>query len=459
MSRLVLVLLACTALLVSYSESMIIPALPDIQSQYNASAAAVSWVPAIYLLVGAVSVPLFGRLGDVHGKKRMLILVMTAYSAAVVLDGFSWDLTSLLVFRAIQGLGLAMFPLAISLVHDELDAAHVPVAVGLIVSMNGVGSAIGLIVGASITESYGWQANYHLLAPFAILLTAMIFVLARESTVTAQERIDYAGLTTIGACFTLLLVGLTEGGTLGWTSAATVGLLAAGAVLGVAIYFVERRNEQPVIPLRSATAKPLFLVNFVTLCTGAVMFIAFYVAIYFAQEPGIGLGRNVEQAGLILAPAAILMLVFAPLAGRLMHRTGPKPVSLIGGILLIVGLIVILPFHASGYGIAAATIIVLAGVAFELSALSVWVLLLSTPAQVAGNTGINTAFRTLGQAVGVTVSGAFLASFLEPGTKLPSAEAYLLSVIVGIIFAGLAVLVVLGLSNQKGVIAAPGTAG
>jgi MFS family permease len=439
MSHGVLVLLVSTALLVSFSESMLIPALPTIQAQYGASASAVSWVPAIYLLVGAVSVPLMGKLGDTRGKKRMLIFVMIAYSAAVILDGFSWDLYSLLAFRAVQGLGLAMFPLAIALVSDELAPQRVPVAVGMITAMNGVGAAIGLVLGAAITEHFGWQTNYHLLAPFAVGLTVALFFLAKESTRLAKERIDYVGISLLGLTVTLFLVAISEGGSLGWTSVATLALFGLGVLFAVVLVVVERRVAEPLIAVKAPEIGDLMKVDFAMLLAGASMFMAFYLAIYFAQEPGVGLGRNVEQAGLILTPAAVGMLLFAPLGARIAQRTGPKLVALVGALLTMVGFTSFFFLYHTGAELAVAAVVVMAGVSFMLTSLAVSILLLAPPEKVGTEVGLNTSFRTIGQAVGVAVAGAFLASFVIPGTVLPSDTAYEYTAIAGIVLGGVAV--------------------
>ncbi len=449
MTGAVLGLLTGTALLVSFSESMLIPALPTIQSEYGASASAVSWVPAIYLLVGAVSVPLIGKLGDLHGRRRLLLIVMIAYSVAVILDGFSWDLDSLLAFRAIQGLGLAMFPLAIALIMDQLPHDRVPVGVGLLSAMNGVGSAVGLLLGAQITELYGWQTNYHLLAPFAVLLTALLAWRARESPIVTGESIDYRGLVLLGGCVALFLVAISEGGTLGWGSVATVTLFAGAIAFGVALAVAERRRDGSLLGVELPAFSKLLRVNFVTFVAGAAMFMAFYVGIYYAQEPMIGLGRDVAQAALILAPGAVLMLIFAPIGGRLCQRIGPREVQVAGLVLVVAGFLALLAFHLNGVEIALSTVVIFGGVGFLLTAVSVSVLALAPPQQVGGQTGLNTSFRTIGQAVGVSLSGAFLASFLIPHTELPSGLAYLYTTIVAIVLCGVAIGVALSLPKFR----------
>ncbi len=170
---LVLVILSLTGLMVSFSESMLIPALPTLQAEFHTTEAVVSWVPAIYLLFGSLTTPTFGKLGDTYGKKKLLLVSLALYTIAVIGNGFAWSIDSLLAFRAIQGVGLAMFPLAFALIRDEFPREKVPTATGIISAMFAVGATIGFIGGGYITQTYSWQTNYHLLAPVAAIVTLL----------------------------------------------------------------------------------------------------------------------------------------------------------------------------------------------------------------------------------------------------------------------------------------------
>jgi len=440
----VLSILAGIALMVSFSESMLIPALPTIQTEFNTTASAVSWVPAIYLLVGAISVPVFGKLGDIYGKKRILVFVMTAYTIAVVLDGFAWSLESLLAFRAIQGLGLAMFPLAFSLIHDEMTPERVPVATGVVSAMNGVGAAVGLIGGAYITQTFSWQTNYHFLAPVAVAVTFLLWRFGKESPQRQLETIDYLGAGLFAVAVSSLLVAVTEGATLGWTSAGTLTLFALAGIFSVLLVRRERRAKEPLIHLKLPHIREMLKTNFMMFVAGAGLFLGFYAVIYFLQEQVIGFGLDVSKAALILFPGAVLMLVFAPLAGRLVKSQGPKLPTLVGLLLLLTAFLSLLAFHRHEYDFLVSAIFLFGGVGMLFTSLLNSILILSPPERVGSQTGTNTIFQLIGQSIGAAVAGAALTTFVD-SMGLSTDEAYGVICGIGAALAALGILVALSM--------------
>ena len=148
-------------LLVMYTEAMLTPALPTIQKEFGINPNDVSWVLTIYLLVGTVSAAILGKLGDMYGKKRMFLVALGFYTLGVILNGFAPSFHWLLVSRGIQGLGMAIFPLAFSLVREEFPPEMVPQVQGMISAMFGVGMVIALPLGAYVTQNYGWRWTYH----------------------------------------------------------------------------------------------------------------------------------------------------------------------------------------------------------------------------------------------------------------------------------------------------------
>lgn len=192
----ILVILGLIAIMVMFTESMLIPALPTLQAEFNSTATWTAWILSIYLVVGTVSTPIFGSLGDSYGKKKMLIICMALYTFGVIANGFAWNMQSLLCFRALQGLGLAMFPLAYALIRDEFPPEKVAMATGIVSAMFGVGTTVGLVAGAWITDNFGWRTTYHTVVPIAIIITLLAAYLLRASplrtrlgsTIWAQAR-------------------------------------------------------------------------------------------------------------------------------------------------------------------------------------------------------------------------------------------------------------------------------
>jgi len=174
---------------------MLIPALPTLQAEFNSIATWTAWILSIYLVVGTVSTPIFGKLA-IRAKKKMLLICMALYIFGVIANGFAWNIQSLLVFRALQGLGLAMFPLAYAIIRDEYPAEKVAMATGIVSAMFGVGTAIGLVAGAWITDNFGWRMTYHSIVPLAIFVTLLAAYLLRESPIRTPSKVDYLGAGT-----------------------------------------------------------------------------------------------------------------------------------------------------------------------------------------------------------------------------------------------------------------------
>lgn len=179
-------------LLVMYTEAMLTPALPTIQKEFAINPNDVSWVLTIYLLVGTVSVALFGKLGDMYGKKKMFLIALGFYTLGVILNGFAPSFQWLLVTRAIQGFGMAIFPLAFSLVREEFPPSMVPQVQGMISAMFAVGMVIALPpLGAWVTQNWGWRWTYHSAAPFAVLMFFLAWKILRESRYVNPGKVDW----------------------------------------------------------------------------------------------------------------------------------------------------------------------------------------------------------------------------------------------------------------------------
>jgi MFS family permease len=192
----ILVILSLIAIMVMFTESMLIPALPTIQAEFNSTVTWTSWVLSIYLVAGAVFTPIFGKLGDTYGKKKFLVICMSLYTLGVIATGFAWNIQSLLIFRALQGLGMGMFPLAYALIRDEFPPEKVAMATGIISAMFGAGAAIGLVVGAWISENFGWRMTYHTIVPIAIAITLLAIYKLQESPIRDPSKVDISGAIT-----------------------------------------------------------------------------------------------------------------------------------------------------------------------------------------------------------------------------------------------------------------------
>ncbi|WP_456368620.1 MFS transporter [Thermococcus sp.] len=427
-------------LLVMYTEAMLTPALPTIQREFAINPNDVSWVLTIYLLVGTVSVALLGKLGDMYGKKRMFLIALTFYTVGVVLNGFAPSFRWLLVTRAIQGFGMAIFPLAFALVREEFPPEMVPQVQGMISAMFAVGMVIALPLGAWVTQNWGWRWTYHSAAPFAIVMFFLAWKVLRESRYINPGKVDWVGAVLLTIAVVPALVAVTRAPNVGWTAKETLALFVVALFGTVLLVFWERNVENPIIPLDIITAKNPAIVNL------GIMFAAFGISMmsqanaYIFQMPSpYGFGKTVLASGLLMTPMALVMLVVAPIAGKVMPKVGTKPIALGGALTASAGLGILSayapklpPEHLWAF----VGLITLVGTGITLMNISlINVLVFSVPPRVMGvATGANSLFRNFGSTWGPAIAGTIMSTyyvlFHPPGAplwvkiKIPSTEAY-----------------------------------
>ena len=327
------------AAFVLYVDIMLTPSLPRIATDYKVTIAQVSLVISLYTVFGTAVNPVIGKLGDIVGKKRILVFVLIIYCVMVATTSFASSFTVLLISRTVQGIGLGIFPLAFSLVREEFPREMVPRAQGILSAMFGAGAAFGLPLGALIANSYGWQANYHIALPFIVVLTVLIFYYVKESQVTdPNAKLDYVGAVWLGVTLGAIVFGLSEGYTWGWTSLSVLGLIFGGFVFLVPLVFYERRVTEPILNLKLLAIRNVMVSNIVGIASGAALFIAFQ-AITFQLEltPPSGFGFDILTTGLYLLPLAVAILIVAIPVGRLIPKYGCKPFLYIGSVVGAIG--------------------------------------------------------------------------------------------------------------------------
>jgi MFS family permease len=426
---LVLIILSLTGLMVSFSESMLIPALPTLQAEFHTTEAVISWVPAIYLLFGSLTTPSFGKLGDTYGKKKLLLTALIFYTVAVIGNGFAWSIGSLLVFRAIQGVGLAMFPLAFALIRDEFPKEKVPTATGIISAMFAVGATIGLVGGGWITQTFSWQTNYHLLAPVAIIVTLLVAWRVRESPLKTPSRLDVLGVILLGIAVIGFLVPLTQGGQWGWTSLYTLGLFAVGVFATIALVYTELHVGDPLFDFKLMGIRYILETNFMMFIAGFAMFLAYLAIVYLTRTPPpVGFGLDTFQAALSFVPAGLVILVAGPLFGRFVKRRGAKNALLLASLIIAVSFVFFILFNGTLIEIVIGTMILFAGIGGVFVA-AINVLIMYVPASKTGaETALNTVFRFIGGAVGTAVAGELLTLYEAPITiAIPGGTAVVLA--------------------------------
>jgi MFS family permease len=432
----VLIVLTVMALMVTYVETMVIPAFKSFVTFFdNAPATTVVWIVSAYLLVGTVATPIFGKLGDKYGKKRVLVLVMSLYAVAVSLAGFSPNIGAafgidragqiyvLIVIRAFQGLGMGMFPLAFAMLPEVFPAARVGQAQGIISAMFAAGASLGLVGGGYISYVWGWQLTYHTVIPVAVTLAVLAYIILRESPHLTPNPIDYPGIASLGFALATVMFGLTEGTYWGWTNFSAVHLAGIGwgvpeffllAAAGLIFFLLwEPRAKFPVVSFAALKKRNIWISNVNGVFVGMGMFLIFIALVILVEYPfAPGFNLNEFQMGLVSVPASLSMLALAPVWGRLVASRGPKPVTIIGFGIMALGALGLLLFNSSIFDLILFAIPTLVGNVAVLIAMSNIIVLSVSPRELGIQTGMNQTFRNLGSAIGPVIAATVTASYL-----------------------------------------------
>jgi MFS family permease len=404
--------LGVAAMSFSVLQSLVIPVLPAIGRDLHASQESVTWVLTGYLLSAAVATPLLGRLGDMFGKRRMLLVTMAALTAGVVLSGLAGSLELLVAGRVVQGLGGALFPLSFGVIRDELPAERVAGAIGFISATLGVGGGLGITLAGPIASRLGYHWLFWAPLPL-IILAALGMLRIPESPVRAGGRVSLTCAVLLAAWLMTLLTAITEAPAWGWLSGAFVGTLLASAVLFAAWWRAERRSAHPLVDVRMLTRPAILRTNIVAVAVGFTLYGSLIIIPVLLQTPravGYGFGVSLNDAGLLLLPQTATVFIFGLLAGRLSATIGSARAVLTGVLLGGASYALLAVARAEEWQVLLATIGIGAAVGLTFSAMPN-VILESVPAAHTGvATGMNANLRTIGGALGGQVTASIVTS-------------------------------------------------
>jgi EmrB/QacA subfamily drug resistance transporter len=415
-------LLAVAAVAFSLLQSLVAPALLTIQHDLHTTTAGAAWILSAYLLSASVITPIAGRLGDMLGKKRMLVAVLVVLAAGTALAGLATSIVVMIVARVIQGAGGAIFPLAFAIIRDEFPRERVPHGIAMISAILGIGGGLGIVLAGPIVEhlSYHWLFWLPLVAVVAAAVGTMVFV--PESPIRTPGRIDPIGAVLLAGWLVALLVPVSEGGSWGWTSGKTIGLFVLAAVLILVWVWAESRSEAPVVDMRMMRLRGVWTTNLAALVFGFGMYSSFLLVPQFVELPkatGFGFGASVTKAGLFMVPATVGMLLAGPVSGRLSTTVGSKVPLLIGAFVSSVAFLILAAAHGSDWEIYAAMLVLGLGIGFAFASMANLIVEAVPGHQTGVATGMNTIVRTIGGAVGSQVTAGIVAATLA-GNGLPT---------------------------------------
>jgi MFS family permease len=446
--RLALAVACYAVLIVSALQTLVVPVVADIRADLGVSAGAAGWVVTANLLAAAVLTPMLGRLGDLHGRRPVMLGVLILVLLGSVLAATTSSLPLLLIARVAQAASFGLFPLSIGVLREELPPGRLTGAMALVSGMLSVGAGVGLAVTGLLMRDGG---DYHELFWLAVALTAIglagAWLLPRRPG-AATGRLDGAGGALLGLGLVLLLLPLTQGNTWGWGSAPVLGSLAAAAVVLAGFVLLERRIAHPLVSPRMLTHRPIVIANAAGLFLGFSMFAVFLAVSGLVQTPpavaGYGFGASVLAASLVyLLPGTLSGVVTAPLGGRLVARFGAKATLITAAAVAAAGFALLAALHSATAEVIIGALLVNTGVTLGYAALPALLVAHVAPAE----TGIANSVNSIARSVGMSLGTAFVVIMTTrdpiPGpVPLPHESQYTTVFAAGAAFAVLAAAVV-----------------
>ena len=461
-----LAILSCIATMVMYAETMLIPAIPDLIGHFHVSYGMSSWILTSYLIAGAVMTPIAGKLSDIYGRKKILLIIMVIYAIGVSMAGFASDIYFMIFARAIQGVGMSMFPIAFGMIRDQFPREKISIGQGVITSMFASGAVIGLTVGGIIVQDYGWQNTFFTIIPIAIALLLIIWrfihvtdikeedqsqkrsrILEGENVSKtrktrnsndkrafskASNQIDIKGAIALAITVTSFLLVLTLLETSGsnlHTASITNGnansndnlssnansssnilpFLIIGIIALVSFVIIERREKYPLVDFRLMLNKSILPANLIIMLVGFSMFMVFQTIPILVRNPEpVGFGEDAISAGRAQLPFAIVLLIFGPTSGFIISKLGSLRPIILGTFITTAGFMGLLMFHSTEILVSVNLGILSTGLSLT-SVGAINVIILSTPRQFSGiSLGMTSLMRIVGASIGPALAGMYM---------------------------------------------------
>ncbi|MGA4928780.1 MFS transporter [Streptomyces incarnatus] len=405
--------LALAGTVAAIMQTLVTPLIAELPRILHTSSSNAAWVVTVTLLVGGVCVPVSGRLGDLVGKRRMMLICVVPLVIGSVVCALSASVVPMIVGRGLQGMGMGMIPLGIALLRDVLPAEKLSGSIALVSASMGIGGAIGLPSAAAVAQYADWQLLFWGSAALAVIVGVLIFVVVPDVPAGAKgQRFDALGALGLAIGLVALLLAISKGADWGWASGSTLVLFAVAVVALPAWGFWELRTRDPLIDLRTTARPRVLITNAASVLIGVGMYSFMLIApqlLQFPKATGFGLGQSMLAAGLWIAPGGIMMMVISPLGGKLINARGPKLALTCGAVVMAAGYALALPLMGTAWGIMLSGIVINSGVALAYGSMPALIMSSVPLSETAAANGFNTLMRSLGTTIGSAVIGVVLA--------------------------------------------------
>jgi MFS family permease len=502
---LILAVLSCVGLISTFADTMILPAIPDFIRDFNISYSTSSWILASFLITGAVMTPVAGKLSDIYGKKKVLLIILGIYIVGITLAAFSYDFATLITARIIQGIGVSVFPIAFSIIRDTFPQERLAIAQGIFSSLFSAGAVIGVAIGGTIINNWGWHATFLVVIPVGIILFAVISVIvpARKDQVIpaticdknaefcsrfvhvrkdillselidggdinnvnrTKSVVDIKGAITLSATVVSFLVALQFTQAVADTSYSIPIIVALGAAAVVSLILfvrVEKRTDSPLIDLKLLKDKTLLPANIINMVVGITALMVVYqtIPILIRTPSPLGFGGDALDIARIQLPYMIISLIMAIGSGLVVSKFGNLRPTLIGITISLAGFIFLFIIHTTELSITIGLAILATGLSLtQIGAINI--VLVSTPKQSSGvSLAMTVLLYLIGTSVGPVIAGVFMQMYQTTLNGIvglfPSLESYslifLTAIIMSLVSVALVTFIMRKISNPKNLV-------
>lgn len=470
-----LVILSCLGLITMYGETMVLPAIPDFIRDFNISYNTSSWILSSYLIAGAVMTPIAGRLSDIYGKKKILLIVMAVYSTGILAGGFANSIEFMLAARTAQGVGMSMFPIAFGIIREILPEKKLAIGQTIFSSTFSGGAVVGLIVGATIIQNFGWQATFFSIFPVAVILGLVIRKLIHvrnlaisevkverggvrndENSSVNKQTIDLKGTVALAVTIISFLAGIsflesniTDAGF------QVAGLFSIAAVSLAVFIVIEKKVSSPLLDLKLMTHKMILPATIILMMVFLCMFMVYQTIPIMVRSPQpLGFGGDAVVTASVQLPFMIVLLVGTIMSGFILNKVGNTRLTLLGTIISAIGFFSLLLFHSTEFMVSVTLAIIAAGLSLSITG-GFNVVLLSAPIQA---TGIALGMALLLNLVGMSIGPSIAAMFQQmyqgtvegvAGEQFPTQDAYNLIFLTAALISLASIALALALARRK----------
>jgi MFS family permease len=458
--NLIVVALSFAGISVALLQTLVVPLVADLPRLLHTSSGNATWVITSTLLAAAVATPVAGRLGDMYGKRRVVLASVALMALGSFVCALSDSLAPMITGRVLQGLSVGVTSLGIGVMRDVMPSHRLGPSIALMSATLGVGSAFGLPLSAVIADNFDWHVLFWGSGVLGLVGGVLVALLVPESALRTGGRFDAIGAIGLAVALVSLLLALTKGADWGWLSGTTLGIFALAIVVLAVWGRFELRTRDPLVKLRTISERPVLFTNLASATFGFSLFALQFIVPQIVQLPvqtGYGLGRSLLAVGLVMAPQGAVIMAASPVSAAISRARGPKVTLMIGGVVVAIGYALNLVMMSEIWELILIACIVGAGVGLAYGALPLLLISVVPPSETASTQALNTLMRAIGTSIARAIAGVVLAQVTMSigGQVLPSQNAFRLIMGIGCVAAVGSVILAGSLPGRQNAVVSP----